>query len=42
MLLRELRYDNDAASLRIRLTWRAGRPEVTILRVCGSARCDAR
>lgn len=41
MLLRELRYDNDAASLRIRISWHAGRPRVTVLRACDSERCDA-
>ena len=34
MLLRELRYDNDAASVRIRLTWRMGYPSVRVLRAC--------
>ena len=34
MLLRELRYDNDAASVRIRLRWVAGTPKVTVLRSC--------
>ena len=34
MLLRELRYDNDAASVRIRLTWRAGRRRCSVLRSC--------
>jgi hypothetical protein len=34
MQLRELRYDNDAASVRIRLTWRAGYPVVRVLRRC--------
>lgn len=34
MLLRELRYDNDAASVRIRLTWRNGYPTVRVLRSC--------
>jgi hypothetical protein len=34
MLLRELRYDNDAASVRIRLTWRKGYPAVRVLRSC--------
>jgi hypothetical protein len=34
MLLRELRYDNDAASVRLRLTWRAGYPTVRVLRSC--------
>ena len=34
MQLRELRYDNDAASARIRVTWRSGYPSVRILRSC--------
>jgi hypothetical protein len=34
MQLRELRYDNDAASVRLRLTWRAGYPSVRVLRRC--------
>jgi hypothetical protein len=34
MQLRELRYDNDAASVRVRLTWRAGYPTVRVLRKC--------
>jgi hypothetical protein len=34
MQLRELRYDNDAASVRVRLTWRAGYPRVRVLRTC--------
>jgi hypothetical protein len=34
MQLRELRYDNNAASVRIRLTWRAGYPAVRVLRRC--------
>ena len=34
MLLRELRYDNNAASVRIRLSWIAGRPSVKLLRSC--------
>ena len=34
MNLRELRYDNNAASVRIRLTWHAGTPSVRILRTC--------
>ena len=32
--LRELRYDNNAASVRVRLTWRAGYPAVRVLRRC--------
>ena len=40
MLLRELRYDNNTASTRIRLTWSAGTPHVTVLRYCqASATC---
>jgi hypothetical protein len=34
MLLHELRYDNDAASVRVRLTWRNGYPTVRVLRSC--------
>jgi lysyl oxidase/WD40 repeat protein len=34
LLLEELRYDNDAASVRIRLTWRGGVPSVRVLRSC--------
>ena len=34
MLLRELRYDNDVASVRVRLRWVAGAPKVTVLRSC--------
>jgi hypothetical protein len=36
MLLRELRYDNDAASVRIRLSWVAATPHVTVLRSCNA------
>jgi hypothetical protein len=40
MQLRELRYDNDAASVRIRLRWTAGVPRVSVLRGCtGTATC---
>jgi Lysyl oxidase len=39
--LRELRYDNNAASLLIRLRWREHQPWVRVLRVCPhTARCD--
>jgi hypothetical protein len=34
MQLRELRYENNAASVRIRLTWHGGRPAVRVLRTC--------
>ncbi len=34
MFLRELRYENNAASVRIRLSWRAGAPSVRVLRTC--------
>jgi hypothetical protein len=34
MHLRELRYDNNAASVRVRLRWVAGRPRVQVLRRC--------
>jgi hypothetical protein len=38
--LEELDYANNAASLRLRLTWRGSRPHVETLRVCGgSERC---
>jgi hypothetical protein len=38
--LHELRYDNDAASVRVRLTWRNGAPSVRVLRTCqGTATC---
>jgi hypothetical protein len=36
MQLRELRYDNDAASVRIRLTWQRGTPSVLVLRHCNA------
>jgi hypothetical protein len=39
MLLHELRYDNDVASVRIRLTWKRGVPHVTLLRSCRAATC---
>ena len=32
--LRELRYENDAASVRISLEWNDGVPRVTVLRRC--------
>jgi hypothetical protein len=32
--LRELRYDNDAASVRLRLRWADGAPSVSVLRSC--------
>jgi hypothetical protein len=34
MNLRELRYANNAASVRIRLTWHGGVPSVRVLRTC--------
>lgn len=34
LALRELRYDNDAAAVRIRLAWRRGRPSVRVSRRC--------
>jgi hypothetical protein len=38
--LEEIDYENNAASLRIRLTWRGGAPHVETLRRCeGSERC---
>jgi hypothetical protein len=36
MALHELRYENDAASVRMRLAWHKGAPVITVLR-----RCDA-
>jgi Lysyl oxidase/WD40-like Beta Propeller Repeat len=40
MQLRELRYDNDAASVRVRVTWRQGYPTVRVLRSCpATANC---
>jgi hypothetical protein len=40
LLFRELRYENNAASLRIRLTWHRGRPSVRVLKTCpDSDRC---
>jgi hypothetical protein len=39
-LLRERRYDNNAASVRLRLTRAGGVPQVQVLRACeGSERC---
>jgi hypothetical protein len=37
MELHELRYENDAASVRLRLTWRNGTPTVRVLRSCQSS-----
>ena len=37
--LRESRYDDNAASVLIRLTWRNGTPSVVPLRVCSKERC---
>lgn len=40
LFLRESRYENNAASVAIRLTWVGGVPRVRVLRTCqGSARC---
>ena len=40
MQLRELRYDNNVASVRVRLRWVSGVPKVTLLRSCtASATC---
>jgi len=36
---RELRYDNDVASTRFRLSWRGGVPRVTPLRSCRTELC---
>ena len=37
--LRESRYDDNVASVLIRLTWRGGTPSVVPLRVCSKERC---
>jgi hypothetical protein len=40
--LRERRYDNDVASLLVRITWPGGhaaQPQVTALRSCRAERC---
>jgi hypothetical protein len=37
--LRETRYDDNVASVLIRLTWRGGTPSVSTLRVCSKERC---
>ena len=38
--LRELRYENDAASVRVKLSWHLGVPHVRVLRRCQtSATC---
>ncbi|HKB93076.1 MAG TPA: lysyl oxidase family protein [Gaiellaceae bacterium] len=37
--LREERYDNDTASLLVRIRWRAGTPAVTPLRACRKESC---
>ncbi len=40
LLMRELRYENNAASMRIRLTWQKGLPTVEVLATCPSSdRC---
>ena len=40
MQLHELRYENDAASVRLRLSWRKGYPSVRVLRSCpATANC---
>jgi hypothetical protein len=36
LLLHELRYENDTASVRLRLAWTKGTPHVTVLRRCQS------
>ncbi len=39
--LRELNYDNDAASVLLRLHWQDGVPRLTVLAKCpDSAECD--
>ena len=37
--LRERRYDDNAASVLIRLTWHGGSPSVSTLRTCSKERC---
>jgi hypothetical protein len=40
MPLRELRYENNAASLRVRLSWPGGRghqPAIRLLRTCADS-----
>jgi hypothetical protein len=37
--LRETRYDDNVASVLIRLTWQGGAPKVTTLRTCSKERC---
>ena len=37
--LRELRYDDNAASVLIQLTWSGGTPHVSTLRTCLKTRC---
>ena len=40
LTLQELRYENDAASVRLRLSWREGKPHVVVLRRCqGTSVC---
>lgn len=39
LYLRELRYENDAASVRVRLRWRNSVPRVSVLRSCYAATC---
>jgi hypothetical protein len=36
LYLRELRYENNAASVRLKLTWHAGVPRVQVLRSCSA------
>ena len=36
---RELRYDNNAATLAIRLTWPSGAPKLSVLRTCRATDC---
>lgn len=36
---RELRYDNDAATLVIRLAWPGRTPKISVLRACRATRC---
>ena len=37
--LRETRYDDNAASLLVRITWHGGAPSVSTLRTCSRERC---
>jgi Lysyl oxidase/WD40-like Beta Propeller Repeat len=39
LYLHELRYENDVASVRVRLQWTGGSPSVNVLRSCRAATC---